>query len=842
MDVASREINPSAHAAPPGANGTEPRPVALPVLFDNIPAELRAIDGWLLWRYERVDGRYTKVPYSVHGGAGSSTDPTTWATFEQARAAYEAGGWDGVGLAHTFDHGLTGIDLDKCRAGQTGELRPSETAIVARLDTYAEASPSGTGVRAFAFATKPGRRCVLPSKRYEMYDGQTADGKPGGRFLTVTGHRLDGAPTTVNERQAVITELYGEWFPPKPPPSANGRHSYAPPPSLSDEEILDLLRRERGGKAARLLDGDTSMYGGDHSVADEALCWKIRFYGADAPQIDRIFRESGLYRPKWERQDYRDRTIENALDGVTEFYSPPRSAKLIFGTTGADNGHGLLVKPNEADDDPHRLARLCLWDHERDLFSPTRGVPPEYIFTRFWSEEFYAYNGRCYRPVPAKEMRARVTEHVKREFDRLNLEALEAYRRRKKEAGANNGAGEGKETKPPEARKVTQKIVADVMQALTSLTVLPSSLMPPAWIEPPYPFPASEVLPVSNGLLHLPGYVAGQSGSLLPHTNNFFALNALDYAFRPDAPEPAFWLAFLRQLWPQDQQSIDTLQEIFGYLLLPDTSQQKVFLFVGPKRSGKGTIARVLGALLGWANVVGPTLSSLATQFGLWPLIGKLVAIIADARLSGRSDTAVIVERLLSISGEDVQTIDRKNMAPITTKLFTRFLILTNELPRLSDNSGALVGRMVLLRLMNSWYGQEDTRLTGRLLSELPSILLWAIRGWDRLNRRGHFLQPEHSRDLLQEMEDLASPINEFVREYCEVGPGYRVLVRDLFDLWKEFCKEKGRDNPGTEQVFGRDLHAAVPSIEVTRPRQGESRVRCYEGIKVKNSQDSARF
>ena len=107
-------------------------------------------------------------------------------------------------------------------------------------------------------------------------------------------------------------------------------------------------------------------------------------------------------------------------------------------------------------------------------------------------------------------------------------------------------------------------------------------------------------------------------------------------------------------------------------------------------RSGKGTIARIIAEILGKLNVVGPTLSSLGTNFGLWPLINKQLAIISDARLGKRSDLAQIVERLLSISGEDRQTIDRKNLSPITTTLPTRFLILTNELPRLNDASGAL--------------------------------------------------------------------------------------------------------------------------------------------------------
>ena len=115
------------------------------------------------------------------------------------------------------------------------------------------------------------------------------------------------------------------------------------------------------------------------------------------------------------------------------------------------------------------------------------------------------------------------------------------------------------------------------------------------------------------------------------------------------------------------------LQEIFGLCLTGDTSHQKAFLIVGPKRSGKGTIARVLTQLIGSDNTVAPTLARLGTNFGLQPLIGKRLAIISDARLGGRADQQAIAERLLSITGEDAITTDRKNIAAWTGRLQVRF-------------------------------------------------------------------------------------------------------------------------------------------------------------------------
>jgi putative DNA primase/helicase len=289
------------------------------------------------------------------------------------------------------------------------------------------------------------------------------------------------------------------------------------------------------------------------------------------------------------------------------------------------------------------------------------------------------------------------------------------------------------------------------MDQLRAVSLLPFYHEPPAWLgKPPERADGTlwhpvDVLATRNTLVNLPALVAGERFELEP-TPRLFTTAALDYSFCNDAPQPAGWLSFLDEIWPNDSDCIGTLQEWFGYCLTADTRQQKILFGVGPKRSGKGTIARVLRGTIGEANVAGPTLASLATNFGLWPLLGKSVAIVSDARLSGRADQAVVVERLLSISGEDAQTVDRKYAEPVTCKLPCRLMIFSNELPRLVDASGALAGRMILLRLVRSFYGSEDPGLTERLLAERPGILLWAIEGWRRLRERGHFLQPESGR------------------------------------------------------------------------------------------------
>jgi putative DNA primase/helicase len=333
-----------------------------------------------------------------------------------------------------------------------------------------------------------------------------------------------------------------------------------------------------------------------------------------------------------------------------------------------------------------------------------------------------------------------------------------------------------------------------------------------------------------NGIIHWP------TRELHPHTPRFYVHHSVPFAFDAKAREPKRWLAFLNQLWGSDVESISCLQEMFGYLLSGDTAQQKMFLIVGPKRGGKGTIARVITRLLGQHNVAGPTLSSLGTNFGLQDLIGKPVAVVSDARLGGKADGSLITERLLSISGQDLQNVDRKFLPPWSGQLPTRFVVMTNELPRLADSSGALASRFVVLMLDRSFYGRENPALTEELSMELPAIFNWALDGLARLRQRGYFHPPASSRDAIQALEDLGSPMGAFVRDRCGVGPDRSVEIKEMYANFRTWCEETGR-HAVNQQVFGRDLRAVRPEVHIRQ--LGTDRHRHYVGIGLGHSRDS---
>jgi putative DNA primase/helicase len=368
--------------------------------------------------------------------------------------------------------------------------------------------------------------------------------------------------------------------------------------------------------------------------------------------------------------------------------------------------------------------------------------------------------------------------------------------------------------------------ISNVIDALSGILLLLNDVDQPSWLDGRT---AGTIVSVKNGLLDV------GSRCLLPHTPEYFNQTSVPFDYDANAPQPRRWLDFLGEVWWDQPEAIDALGEWFGYVISGRTDRQKILLMIGPTRGGKGVIARVLTAMVGHKNVAGPTLNSLSNEFGLAPLIGKPLAIISDARFAGR-DASVVVERLLSISGEDTLTVNRKYRDQWTGKLPSRLHVLSNELPQLGDASTAIVGRMVLLPTTLSWLGREDHNLEPALQTELSGILNWALDGLQRLtvNNDNVFTRVPFADEAINTMRDLASPVSAFVRERCAVAAKCEVLVDILYAEYTGWADDSGHARK-SKQTFGRDLHAAFPSLKVKRPYGDRRRV--YVGIDIRKAE-----
>lgn len=301
------------------------------IAFGNLPAPITSTRRAVLWNPEQREGKTTKVPYQARAPreCASVTDPTTWASFPEAYRAYRLHQGYGIGIVLDGSDRLIGVDLDHCRQPGTGVIEPWAQAIVDCLSSYTESSPSGTGLRIFLHGDPLPPTTGRKKGRIEVYDR--------GRYLTLTGHWIEGTPRTIEERAPELAAWHAQVFgspqraaDPDPAPSSAPRAGS----SLSDAEVLAVgMRAKNGDRFAQLWAGDTSHYDGDDSAADLGLANLLAFYTQrNGDQMDRLFRQSGLMRAKWDsrrnQSTYGADTIAKAIAGCGAVYTPAVTVEL----------------------------------------------------------------------------------------------------------------------------------------------------------------------------------------------------------------------------------------------------------------------------------------------------------------------------------------------------------------------------------------------------------------------------------------------------------------------------------------------------------------------------------
>lgn len=797
--------------------------------FKLIAPGLAAISRFIIWRWEKVGKRWTKVPKRWDGKSNSDAhDPKIWKSLRDAEVA-SVNSKNAVGIGFVFNNdGVVGIDLDDCRNPSTGAIQQWASDIVSSIDSYTEVSPSATGLKIFLRASPPAKF----SKKHKRDGGGEIEVFSTKKFFTVTGQHLTGTPADICDRpdqfETMLISL-GLWAPGKSTGRKQTPVAYAS--TSGDDDIQNainalLVLSNFDDYHSWVIVGQ-SLKSLSDSLLDQWIAWSSQGSKFDLQSCQR----------KWASfsgSGYTIRTLFKMADDTGREWRIPKQ-KQCFGATAefmpftddplaefsielpnfAEAVSGSVKQPAstiEDDDDPHRLARGFLKWYGTTIDG--------YKKLQYWRGEYWRWNGMAYASVEPDEIRCELTRYIKTEFDRISQLKAEA---RSQEQGSREEF--------PTPQIVTRTLVANVTNALESLIVLSGSVSQPAWLGEPWNN-ACDLIPTRSGLLHLPSIADGDEG-IIPPTAEFFNGTMVSSRYDENATCP-HWMEFLESVWSGDRGNIDLLQEWMGYLLTPDTKHHKMMMIVGPPRSGKGTIGRLLQALFG-NSIANPTFTSLAGNFGLWPLLNKTIAIISDARLSGHVDTVTILERLLSISGGDPQNVDRKCLPIVTgVSMPVRFTILTNELPRLPDSSGAIASRFLIIQMTKTFIDNEDKTLDMKLAGELPGILNWAIAGWRRLRDRDYFVPSESAKKIMRELRDLGSPVGAFVRDICITGPEWSIWTKDLFEEWKRWCELHGRDKPGNEQSFGKDLRSVVPNLDTKTTREQGVACRRYLGIGLK--------
>jgi putative DNA primase/helicase len=710
--------------------------------LDAIPKELRALSRWVAWRSSSNPSpgqKPRKIPVNPRdGSAASSTDPSTWGTFEEAVRCANARLLAGVGFM-LEGSGYTGFDWDHCRDSTTGMIDEGALADVTVLGSYAEVSPSGLGLRAIARGKLPpgGRK----KKSVEMYDS--------GRYLTFTGHTLDGVPAGVEERQAQINQLHSKYFgEPKGAPHADKGEQSAPDLELDDDALVHrAFMAKNGPKFRALWEGRIEGYG-SQSEADLALCANLAFWtGADPSRMDRLFRRSGLYREKWDEthgdQTYGAMTIAKAMS----------SSRRLRGAATPATGSRRLTDSGNAE-------RLV------DRFGP------DLRYCHPWKKFLVWKGGRWCSDQEARALG--FSKHIARG---LYGEASKCLDPNQREAIARWAHTSEKAER--------RRAMVELVRCEPGIPVLPGQL-------DQHPFK----LNCANLTLDL------ATGEVYEHRREDCLTRLCPTRYEPSAQCPRF-LAFLERVQPDDEVRA-YLKRFFGYCLCGDVGEQVLGVSTGEGANGKSVLMGALQHTLSpdYAIQIPSDLLLNRDQRGHPTEIADLFGVRLAIGIETPKGRALDESLVKQLTGGDRLRARRMKENFWEFDPTHKLVLVTNHMPSITASDYAMIRRLHVVRFdVTIPDSERDRKLPGKLKSEREGILVWLVEGFHEWRERG--LDPPSS--VLWTPPTASSPrtpVEEFVELFIVRKLGARTRATVLFDAFLHWCAENG--SPAvSQQEFG---------------------------------------
>ena len=729
-----------------------------------IPSELRALPQWVGWRYEDRDGKPTKPPINPKSNGkllyAKSNDPTTWSDFDTACAAATRLKLEGIGLNLSADDGLTGLDLDHVLNPETLELDPLAVEVLARFaGTYIEVSPSGAGLRIWCYgkAARSGK-CEGPRKWLEVYT------HPSNRYLTVTGNRY-GTETAVTEQQAALDWLHSRFMETSKNASTGDRKvdllSSPVGADLSDDAaLLNKARNAKNGSAFDALwSGDMSGHNGDHSAADMALLNSLAFWtGNDATRMDRLFRQSGLMRPKWDElhgtTTYGDASIGKAISSCRNAYT---------GLQPILTASGEPINPYRGTDDAN--ADLFLRQHGQDV----RFCPP-------W-DKWMLWTGKNWQID-----------------DRLDIEKLVADLPRHLYKCAGN-------TTDSDQRKRIAKLANDLEKVNRRNTLL-TAARHKVVVHHSDLDQGHFLLNVANGTVDL------TTGQLRQHRRDDLITHSIDVPFDLKSACPT-WLKFLDSTFGGDAELIQFVQRAIGYSLTGDVREQVLLICHGVGSNGKSVFLNILQKLLGsLAWQAAPDLL-MADKQRRHPteqadLFGKR-AIICQETGEGRRFNETLVKQL---TGGDTITARRMHEDFWQFKPTHKLWLSTNHRPEIKGTDFAIWRRIRLIpfnvKFTDDGSPRKDPDMERKLAAELPGILAWAVAGCLDWQLNG-LQQPEAVKAATAAYQSDMDTLAAWLADCCVVKKLVDSKAADLYASYSAWCEQSG-ERPETQRKWGMRL------------------------------------
>ncbi|MDO9068440.1 MAG: phage/plasmid primase, P4 family, partial [Deltaproteobacteria bacterium] len=633
-----------------------------------------------------------------------------------------------------------------------------------RLGSYTEISPSGRGVHVIARGKLPdgSRR----TGKVEMYDDH--------RFFTITGNMLQGTPAGVVDRRKEVLEVYQSIFP-QPQPRAVKPSGQA---QLDDDVLIEMAKNaDNGKKFRRLWSGDFSAYP-SQSEADLALCRILAFWTKrHAASVDRLFRQSGLIRPKWDvphfgaGKTYGQATIEKAIEADGEVYSAGSqvvNAELRqreFNLTDLGNAERLVHHFGEHICYCYAWKKWLVWDGVR------------------WTVD---QSGQIHQI--AKQVVRKIYREVQSVDDPDKRRAISRHAM---------------------ASESDKRIAAMISLAQSEVSIRPELLNADPWL-----------LNCLNGTVNL------RTGRLLPHTMEHFITKLAPVNFDPNSACPR-WLEFLSRILNGNEQLIDFLQRAVGYALTGETSEQCLFIFYGSGANGKSTFLQTMSYVLGDYSMSTPTETLLVKRSGAIPndvarLKGARFVIACEADAENRLAESLIKQ----MTGGDSISARFLHQEWFDFEPTHKVFFGTNHKPVIRGTDYAIWRRIRLVPFeITIPEGERDKNLPEKLKAEADGILAWEVQGCQFWQQQGLGV-PEEVKAATDSYREEMDILGEYLKDRCRQMPEARVSSKDLYESYSTWCQDNGQEPLGQ-----RAFVSALKEKGFKQCRIGHGAVRGWIGI-----------
>lgn len=765
--------------------------------LSNIPDELKQLDNWCVWKFENRNGKRTKIPFNAATGEfAKSNDKSTWSSYE---TAVNAEGVDGIGFF--FEPPYLGIDIDDIdddlhRFKQGDKLDNIVSEFNEAFKSYTEVSPSGNGLHIIVKGKIPGSR--RRKGNIEMYDS--------GRFFTMTGKNIGKYKDVTEVSEQVFKTIYNKYLPDntiKYPTTNNYQENIH---NLSE---IDVINEIYNSKQAKLFDdlmkGNYEPYYTSHSEADMALANILAFWCAkDYSQMDSIFRQSNLYRDKWDEKrknsTYGEQTLFKAINEVNNIYTPKQ----------------------EKEENPLRYALSHIFDSEKkDKEYPIRSYDDTGNADRFIdryghlykhsyiTNKFYIYDGQKWKVDDRGAIRKLIDEMIE------NIK--------------NEKVLHSEDVTEEEARETFQKYYKKTRGTQSKKNIM-NELMHRKTVTPDEFDKDDMLLNVANGYIDL------TSRELYKHDINkmFSQIANTDYS---EKMQPAVWLDFLNDIFAGDKAVIRYIQKALGYSLTGSTREQVMFILFGKGRNGKSIFVETIAEILGdYSN----NMQAKSLMVKKNDNVNTDIARLSKARFvtssepneGFRFDEGLIKQ----ITGGDKVTARFLYAEEFEYTPKFKIWVSTNHKPIIRGTDDGIWRRLVLIPFdVQIPEEKVDKDLKYKLLREAPAILNWMAEGAYMWMREGLEL-PEKLKDAGQTYRTEMDVVEQFIQEKCKRAEDVRETGKALYEEYKKWADENN-EYKMDKNKFGKKLKEKFRSKRMTNGVNylGVELVEKYPGLRGLN-------